>query len=463
MRYVLAGLVVKVAMCGVASAQTSVETDTLHYWKEVSRRLVMASLSKPGAFDIVSELSTKAPARLSGSESFKKALTITRAMMEERGFENIRFQPVIVPHWVRGNVEKADLFDANGTATASFSVCALGGTVGTPADGITGRVVEVRSFDELRSLGRAAWGKIVFFNRPLDPLKLNTRHAYGGAANQRNLGAIEAAAVGAIAVVVRSLTLSLDDVPHTGMVLYADSVDRIPAIAISTHGADLLSRLIRENTSSELRITLSCENKGMVRSANVIAEIRGRELPQEIVLLGAHLDSWDKGSGAHDDGAGCAQVIEALRLIKEIGWKPKRTIRVVLFDNEEMGVGGGLAYRDSVVQNREKHIAAIESDHGGFAPRGFTYEGNSPVSDRVLMLRSVFDEISAGRFVKDHPGVDIMPLVQLGITGFGLDPENHRYFDYHHSDIDTIDKVHPREIELGAVAIGLLALVISEM
>ena len=451
------------AVCaGQVVSPSSLDQRSLEYWQEVAGRLMNTGLVEPNSFELLHELVSGAPGRLSGSESSRKAIEITRNMMEKQGFENIRLQPVMVPLWVRGDMEEAVLYDRSGVATTSLSVCALGGSVGTPDGGTRGEVIEVTSFDELRSLGETVKGKVVFFNRPMDPTKLNTREAYRGAVSQRNLGAIEAAAMGGIAVVVRSMTLADDDVPHTGMVLYRDSVRAIPAVAISTHGANLLSRLIKEQRDSKLTIRLSCENKGMVRSSNVIGEIRGREFPNEVILIGAHLDSWDKGNGAHDDGAGCVQVIEALALIKRVGLQPKRTIRVVLFENEEMGVRGGLAYRDSLVRNNEVHVAVVESDHGGFAPRGFTYEGDSPVSERVLALRPVFEAIDAGRFVKDYPGVDIMPMVEMGITGFGLDPENHRYFDYHHSDNDTIDKVNPRELEMGAVAIALLAFVVSE-
>jgi Zn-dependent M28 family amino/carboxypeptidase len=344
----------------------------------------------------------------------------------------------------------------------SLNVCALGGSVATPEEGIQAEVIEVKGFDELRSLGENVRGKIVFFNRPMDPTKLNTFEAYAGAVDQRSRGAIEAAKTGAVAVLVRSMTLKMDDKPHTGAMNYADSVKKIPAAAISTLHAEELSELLKRHKSVRIHLKLTPRTLPDVESANVVGQITGSEKPDEIILVSGHLDAWDKGQGAHDDGAGCVQAIEAVNLLKKIGVKPKRTIRAVMFMNEENGVRGGKAYPLAAERKGEKHVAAMESDAGGHTPRGFNVSGDSTLLRRVRPWTPLFDMLEAGRIQIGYSGVDIAPLVNTGVPGFGLVPDNHRYFDYHHSDNDTIDKVHPRELEMGAIVQALLCYLISE-
>jgi Zn-dependent M28 family amino/carboxypeptidase len=243
---------------------------------------------------------------------------------------------------------------------------------------------------------------------------------------------------------------------------YTDSIRRVPAAAVSTIGANLLSDLLRKGMKFQVRLALSCRSYPDEASANVLGELTGSQNPEEVIVVGGHLDSWDKGTGAHDDGAGCVQAIEALRLLKAIGVKPRRTIRAVMFMNEENGLRGGKAYAAAEGRKTEKHVALLESDRGGFAPRGFTIDGDTTVLPRVLRWKPLFDAIDAGRIGTGYSGVDISPLVARGIPGFGLDTENHRYFDYHHSDNDTIDKVNPRELELGAIVEALLCYLIAE-
>jgi carboxypeptidase Q len=323
-------------------------------------------------------------------------------------------------------------------------------------------VIEVKSFDELRSLGDAAKGKIVFFNRPFDATKLNTFEAYGGAVDQRGRGAVEAAKVGGIAALVRSMTLAADDVPHTGVMSYVDSVKKIPAAAVSTVDADMLSRLLRHEKNVRVRMNLSCKTLPDVQSANVVGEITGSEKPDEVIVVGGHLDCWDKGQGAHDDGSGSVQAIEVVNLIKKLGLKPKRTIRAVMFMNEENGDRGGKAYPIAPERNGEKHVAAIESDRGGFAPRGISVQADSTVLSKVQQWAPFFKRLDAGEIQSGYSGVDVFPTVETGVPGFGLDVENQRYFDYHHSDNDTIDKVNRRELELGAIVEAMLCYLISE-
>jgi hypothetical protein len=411
---------------------------------------------------MLEELTTKAGHRLSGSPGAAAAVKLTHQMMATKGFDNVHVEPVIVPHWIRGPIEEAAILDSRSAGTVPLSICALGGSVGTPDSCVLGEVVEVRTFDELRKSGERIRDKIVFFNRALDPTKINTFEAYGGAVEQRSRGAIEAASMGAVAVLVRSMTLALDDVPHTGQMSYADNIRKIPGAAISTMDANMLSDLIRTERSVWVRMKLTCETLPDVPSANVVGEITGSERPREIIVVGGHLDAWDKGTGAHDDGAGCIQAIEVLNILKRIGVRPKRTIRAVLFMNEENGLRGARAYPLATQRAGETHIAAIESDRGGFGPRGISVQADSSVFEKVKQWKHLFEAVSAGTIFRGYSGVDVSPLVEKGTPGFGLVVEDHRYFDYHHSDNDTVDKVHPRELEMGAIVEALLCYLIAE-
>jgi hypothetical protein len=323
-------------------------------------------------------------------------------------------------------------------------------------------VLEVKSLQETEALGEKAKGKIVFYNRPMDRSKLSTFEAYGAAVDQRTAGASEAAKVGAVAVLVRSITLATDDVPHTGTLDYIADAPRIPAAALSTRAANALSDLLKHEPHARVRIVLSCETLAPVPSANVIGEIRGKERPDEIVLVGGHLDCWDKGAGAHDDGSGCIHAIEVLNLFRQLQIAPRRTVRAVMFMNEENGSEGGKAYGIAPARHREKTIAAIESDRGGFAPRGFTVEADSGTFQRALRWRPLFERIAVGRFVKGSGGVNVASIVEKGAPGFGLDVADDRYFDVHHSDNDAISSVNARELELGAIATAFLCYLISE-
>ncbi len=445
--------------------EASPENITAKYG-EIAKQLLERGLRDCDAYKFLTELCEKAPHRLSGSEGAAKAVELTRKMMADLGFENVHLEKIMVPHWERGEEECWIVPAASKMPQTmklhTLAVCALGGSIATPDNGIQAEVIEVKNFEQLRSLGDKAEGKIVFFNRPMDPSKFNTFEAYGGAVDQRGRGAIEAAKVGAVAVLVRSMTLRIDDVPHTGVMHYADTIRKIPAAAISTVHANQLSDLLSKQKSATVHLKLTPKFLPDAESANVVGQITGSEKPNEIIVLGGHLDAWDKGHGAHDDGAGCMQAIEALNLLKKIGVKPKRTIRAVMFMNEENGTRGGNAYPVAPERKGETHIAAFESDAGGHAPRGFNVKGDSTLLTRVLRWKPLFDMLDAGKINIGYAGVDIDPLVNTGVPGFGLVPENHRYFDYHHSDNDTIDKVNPRELEMGAIVAALLGYLISE-
>jgi hypothetical protein len=431
-------------------------------YQQVARQLLAAGMKDGESFSLLRELTSTVGSRLSGSPGAAKAVELVRRMLMKRGFDNVHLEPVMVPHWVRGPVESAVALPSRKGKPISLAICALGGSIATPNAGITAEVVEVKSFDDLHRMGERARGKIVFFNRPMDPTKLNTFEAYSGAVDQRSAGAVEAALAGGVAALVRSMTLALDNVPHTGVMGYRDSVARVPAAAVSTMGAETLARLLREDRHLKVHITLSCRTLPDVQSANVMGEIRGSASPEEIIVVGGHLDSWDKGVGAHDDGSGCVQAIEVLNLIRKLNLRPKRTIRAVLFMNEENGNRGGRGYVTAPGRSAEKQYAAIESDRGGFDPRGFSVQADSTVFTRTLAWQDCFDLLEAGKIARGFSGVDIFPTVEKGVPGFGLDVDSQRYFDYHHSNNDTLDKVNPRELEMGAIVEALLCYLISE-
>jgi Zn-dependent M28 family amino/carboxypeptidase len=410
---------------------------------------------------MLTELCTKVGPRLSGSPGAQKAVEWARKTMESSGLERVRLEPVMVPHWVRGAAEEASLVRRPGEAPIPLRICALGGSVATPGEGITGHVLEVRSFAELHSAGDKARGKIIFFNRAFETSHYSPFSAYMGAVDQRAAGAIEAAKAGGIAALVRSMTSRLDDSPHTGAMGYAPGVTKVPAAALSTLAANRLSAELVRDPDLQVRLRMSCQTLPDVPSSNVMGEIVGRERPGEVVVIGGHLDSWDLGQGAHDDGAGCVQSIEALRLLKELNLRPRRTIRAVMFMNEENGTRGAQAY---AAANRpgETHIAAIESDAGGFLPLGFGVSGRPEVFEAIARWAPLLAPIEADRIKHGGGGVDIGPLMARGVPGLGLSVNHQRYFDFHHAETDRIEAVNDRELELGSIAMAIMSYLIAE-
>ena len=422
--------------------------------------LFKMSLGSGKSYEALTELSTKIGHRISGSPQAEQAVQWTKKTMEEFGLENIHLEPVMVPRWVRGDVEEGALVLPDGKRMP-VKITALGGSIATPAKGITAEVVEVHSFEALRAMGDKAKGKIVFFNRPFDRTKINTFEGYGGAVDQRGGGAIEASKVGGVMALVRSMTPRLDDFPHTGGMGYNDTVPKIPGAAISTVGANLLSNLLKQHPRLKVYLKISSRTLPDVESANVVGELRGSEFPNEVVVIGGHLDSWDKGQGAHDDGAGVVQSMEAVRLLKQLGLRPKRTIRVVAFMNEENGGRGGQAYAEKK-RPGERHIAAIESDMGGFMPRGFTAATDSVRFEKIARWAWLFRPIMADRILPGGGGADISWLIPQGVPQIALLPETQRYFNYHHTDDDIIERVEERELQLGAACMAILSYVLAQ-
>jgi len=443
----------------ILSSALVAQTQGPEPYDSLAHQIVKEALGTSTAYGMLSDLCTNIGHRLSGSPAAAKAVQWAERKMEELGFDNVHLEPVMVPHWVRGPVERACVLDPSGKRE-NLAIAALGGTIGTPREGITAEVLEVESFEELHKLGDKAKGKIIFFNRPMDRTLVNTFEAYGGAVDQRGVGAVEAAKVGGVAALVRSMTTRHDNVPHTGAMHYDDSVKQVPAAAVSIIGAERLSGLLASGKPVRIHMEFSAQTLPDVESANVVGELTGTEKPEEVIVIGGHLDSWDKGEGANDDGSGCVQSIEALRLLKSIGLKPKRTIRAVMFMNEENGLRGGIAYAEKQ-RPGEKTIAAIESDMGSFMPEGFGIS-DSVAYEKLLRWAPVFRFINADHFQLGGGGADISPLARQGVPLLDLIPEVQRYFDYHHSDSDTIENVNERELALGAAALAILSYIIGQ-
>lgn len=419
------------------------------------RKIYDEALANGKSYEWLRHLTQQIGPRLSGSTGAQKAVDWTKQLMEQQGFDRVFLQEVMVPHWVRGAKEVAHI--QNGTQRTTVPLVALGGSVATPANGVEAQVIEVKSFPELRALGiEKVKGKIVFFNRPMDPTKITTFEAYGGAVEQRGNGATEAAKLGAVGTIVRSMGLAQDDNPHTGGMRYGAGVPLIPAAAISTNAANLLSKALAQNPNLTFYFKQNCETLPDVKSYNVVGEIKGSEKPDEIIVVGGHLDSWDLAQGAHDDGTGCVQSIEVLRIIKALGIKPKRTIRAVMFMNEENGLRGGVKYADLAKVKNEKHIAAIESDAGGFTPRGFGIVGTAQQREQVIQWKALLAPYGLSDIGAGSGGADIGPLASSGTVLFGFKPDSQRYFDFHHTAVDRFEGVNKRELELGGASMAAL-------
>ena len=422
------------------------------------KKIYDTALTEGKAYGWLNYLSNQIGGRLSGSVQAQQAVDYTKRQLDSLGLDRVWLQPVMVPKWVRGTPEFAYLETKPGHTT-NVAICALGGSVGTPDGGVKANVVEVKGLEDLEKLGREKIeGKIVFYNRPMDPTLINTFEAYGRCVDQRYSGAAEAAKYGAVGVVVRSMTLRLDDYPHTGSMAYGDIAveDRIPAAAISTNGAELLGTTLKLNPNTKFYFNQNCKYFPDVESYNVIGEIKGSTHPNEIMIVGGHLDSWDLGDGSHDDGAGCVQSMDVLYLLKKTGYRPKRTIRVVLFMNEENGLRGGNKYAEVAKRKKEKHVFALESDAGGFTPRGFSFDCSDENYDQILGWKELFEPYLIHMFVRGGSGADVGPLKDDNIVLSGLRPDGQRYFDHHHAENDTFEHVNKRELHLGAATMASL-------
>ena len=427
------------------------------------------ALSKDKAYSDLHDLCKQCGARLSGSEGAAKAVVLTQKILNTMGLDSVWLQEVMVPHWVRGARESASIIypSANPQFKSNIAivhVCALGGSIATPSAGLTAQVIEVKGLGQLAKMNPAdIKGKIVFYNEPFDQSFKETFNAYSKAVAQRWGGAMEAARYGAVGVVVRSMAQHVDEWPHTGVMGYNDSIVKISAVAISTKDADQLSEALKEKKNLMFHFETSCQKLPDAQSYNVIGEIKGTEFPNEVIVVGGHLDSWDLAEGAQDDGAGVVQSIEVLRLFRSLSIKPKRTIRVVAFMNEENGGKGGAKYAAWAKQNGEKHLAAIESDAGGFTPRGFSMV----VSDSLRALikqrwKPLMDKFEIGSLDNDGAGSDVEHLEGICTLLAELHPDSQRYFDFHHTGRDTWENVNDRELEMGAAAMASFVYLIDK-
>lgn len=391
--------------------------------------------------------------RFSGSRSLEAAIDWILAEMKRDGLQNVRGEPVMVPHWVRG-AESATLVQPR---RARLAILGLGGSIATPPGGITAPVLVVTSFDDLRARASQARGKIVLFDVPFTTYRETVRY--------RVQGPSAAAAAGAVASLVRSIAPFSIRSPHTGMMQYDSTGTRIPAGALSVEDAQMLHRMQARGQSVVLNLVLESRALPDATSRNVVAEIRGRDRPDEVVVLGGHIDSWDVGQGAMDDGGGSVAAWEAVRLIARLGLRPRRTLRVVLWTNEENGLRGALAYRDAHAAELHRHVAAIESDNGTFSPKGFRFSGSASGLEQVRQIGQLLERIGAGAVTgePDSPEADIAPLVERGVPGLGLDVERSRYFWYHHSEGDTLDKVDAAELGRCVAALAVMAYVLADL
>ena len=440
----------------IASAQENTH-------QEIIQTFHHEALGNSFAYHKLVDLSTNVGPRMSGSAGGQKGVEWAIKTMQDMGMDTVYTQEVMVPRWERGAPEKAAIHIAN-QKPLSIAVTALGGSVATTKGGIKAQVVEITDFSQLAQLGtKELKGKIVFYNIPMDPNYINTGFAYGQAVRQRWAGAIEAAPYGAVAVINRSVTLALDNNPHTGSMSYKGAKDSIPAAAISTIAANQLSALLKEHPNLELSLEMHCKNLGLAKSYNVIGELWGSQKPNEYLVVGGHLDSWDLGDGSQDDGAGIAHSLEVANLFQKAGIKPKRTLRVVCFQNEEFGLAGGKVYAENVEAAGEMHYFGLESDMGSGIPRGFTFDTEDAHIEKLQILVPYFAPYGIYEFKKGGSGADLSPLDKSAILLAGLRPESQRYFDYHHSVLDHINSVHPRELALGAAAMASLVYLVDAL
>ena len=421
-------------------------------YRAVAGRIIGAALTSNRGWTRLSHLTDHIGHRLSGSKGLERAIEWAIAEMKRDGLDNVRGEKVMVPHWVRGE-ESLQMITP---LARNLSLLGLGNSVATPAAGITAEAVVVRNFEELDALGERVRGKIVVYNAPFT--------SYGATVRYRSAGASRAARYGAVAVLVRSITPVSLQTPHTGALSYDESQPKIPAAAITIEGAELLQRMNDRGDRPTLRLKMEAKFLADAESANVVAELKGSERPDEVVLISGHYDSWDVGHGAHDDGGGCIMAWEAVTLLKELGLRPRRTIRVVLYTNEENGLRGGNAYRDAHRAELAKHILAIESDSGTYRPQGIGLAATAPPQARANLqeIMKLLAGIGADRVAASGGGADIGPIMREGVMGASLNVDG-PYFDIHHTHADTLDKIDPKNLALCVATMAVVAYTVADI
>ena len=446
----------------IQSIQLSIAQEKKHIYN--ISKIYDVALTNGKSYEWLDYLSNQIGGRLSGSLNADRAVKWGFKELNNLDLDKVFLEDVMVPKWVRGTFEYASIITGPGMSI-NVPICSLGGSIATPASGLRAQVIEVKSFEELEALGmKNIKGKFVFFNRPMPAGIIDTFEAYSVTRDQRSNGAERAAKYGAVGVIIRSMNLKLDDYPHTGNMSYGKLPNkmRIPAAAISTNGAELLSSMLSLNKNLYFYLKQDCKNLPDVKSYNVIGEIKGSDFPNEIIVVGGHLDSWDLGDGAHDDGAGIVQSMEVLNIFNKISYKPKRTIRVVLYMNEENGLRGGITYAKNAKNKKENHVFALESDAGGFSPRGFSFEASDNQFKKIKSWETYFHPYLTDRFTLGGSGADIGPLRNGKIVLAGLRPDSQRYFEFHHTANDTFEAINKRELELGAAAMTSMIYLVDQ-
>jgi carboxypeptidase Q len=451
--------------CGlIASAQTPAPTPSpspvplppatvnINDYRAATSRIIGAALTSDKAYSRLAHLTDHIGNRLSGSKNLELAIEWALAEMKKDGLDNVRGEKVMVPHWVRGE----ESLELTSPISRRLTMLGLGNSVGTPTEGITAEAIVVNSFVDLDHLGESVRGKIVVFNVPFTN--------YGETSRYRTAGPSRAAQYGAVATIVRSVTPRSLQSPHTGVTNYDPNQPKIPAAAVTIEGAELLQRMFDRGEHPMLRLKMEAKFLPDAESANVIAELKGTARPDEIVLVSGHYDSWDVGQGAHDDGGNCIVAWETIRLLKELGLRPRRTIRAVLYTNEENGLRGGNAYRETHASEVAKHVLAIEADSGVYQPQGFGLIATAPLQARANMLEiaKLLAGIRSNRIAATGGGADIGPITRDGVVGASLDVDG-PYFDIHHTHADTLDKINPQDLALCVATMAVMAYVVADM
>ena len=438
-------------LAAIAFARPLTAQSIADRYRNDANRIIDAALADSTAWNRLAEMTEKFGNRLSGTPALERTIDWIIAKMKEDGLQNVRGERVMVPVWVRG-AESAQLVLPR---EQNLPMLGLGGSIATPPGGITADVLVVSSFSDLTAKAAQASGKIVLFDVPFT--------SYGETVQYRGRGAIAAAQAGAVAALVRSVTPYSQRTPHTGGMQYDSTVRRIPAAAITVEDAQMLHRLQDRGERIRVKLTMSAKTMPDAPSRNVMGEIVGSEKPDEVVVFGGHIDSWDVGRGAMDDGGGVVVAWEAVKLLQRLGLKPRRTIRVVGWTNEENGGRGGQGYRDAHKAEVDKHVLAIESDGGVFKPQGFGFTGSDAAFEIVKQIGTLLDRIESGAIVKGGGGADIGPIMALGVPGLGLNVDGTRYFWYHHTEADTIDKLDPHDMALCVATMAVMAYVVADM
>jgi Zn-dependent M28 family amino/carboxypeptidase len=449
-----------------AFTRAGAESPTLaDQYRDVAERIVKQTLAGNDAYAKLEHLCLEIGHRLSGSPQLEKAIDWAVETMKKDGQQNCRREKVMVPHWSRGT-ESATILEPR---VSPMRMLGLGGSIGTPPGGITAEVVVAEDEDALDALGDAVKDKIVLFNKVMPPYHPEKGAGYGSTVRYRTHGADFAAAKGAVACLVRSVTAHSLRTPHTGAMRYGDEAPKIPAAAISTEDAEMIARLFQRGTPVKVKLEMQAQTLPDAESANAVAELRGSTRPEEVVVMGGHIDAWDVGQGAHDDGAGCVMAMEAINVLRKLGLTPKRTIRVVLWTNEENGLAGGRAYAERHADDLDKHVAAIESDSGAFKPQGYGLS----CTDKEREKRAVGQMSEILSLIEPHVGplqakaggggADISPMKDSGVVLIGHHVEGSHYFDYHHTEADTIDKVDPRELSQNVAVLAATAYILADM